>query len=34
MLLHVDSIKYKVKPTGQEIGGIKARFTNLQVLRK
>lgn len=27
MLLHVDSIKYKVKPTGQEIGGIKARFT-------
>ena len=27
MLLHIDSIKYKVKPTGQEIGGIKARFT-------
>ncbi|MBQ8949842.1 MAG: hypothetical protein IJ065_01590 [Eubacterium sp.] len=27
MLLHVDRYKYNVKPTGQEIGGIKARFT-------
>ena len=27
MLLHVDTVKFKVKPTGQEIGGIKARFT-------
>lgn len=27
MLLHVDTQKYKVKPTGQEIGGIKSRFT-------
>lgn len=27
MLLHVDNTKFKVKPTGQEIGGIKARFT-------
>ena len=26
MLLHVDSYKYKVKPTGGEIGGIKSRF--------
>lgn len=26
MLLHVDNTKFKVKPTGQEIGGIKARF--------
>jgi hypothetical protein len=28
MLLHIDNVKYKVKPTGKEIGGIKARFTN------
>ena len=27
MLLHIDNTKFKVKPTGQEIGGIKARFT-------
>lgn len=27
MLLHVDNTKFKVKPTGREIGGIKARFT-------
>lgn len=27
MLLHADNIKFKVKPTGKEIGGIKARFT-------
>ncbi len=27
MLLHVDRMKFTVKPTGQEIGGIKARFT-------
>ena len=27
MLLHVDSRNFKVKPTGGEIGGIKARFT-------
>lgn len=27
MLLHVDRVKFKVKPTGAEIGGIKARFT-------
>ena len=27
MLLHVDNTKFKVKPTGTEIGGIKARFT-------
>ena len=27
MLLHVDNTKFKVKPTGAEIGGIKARFT-------
>ena len=26
MLLHVDGYKYKVKPTGGEIGGIKSRF--------
>jgi len=27
MLLHVDNVKFKIKPTGQEIGGIKSRFT-------
>lgn len=27
MLLHLDNVKFKVKPNGQEIGGIKARFT-------
>ena len=27
MLLHVDNTKFKVKPTGAEIGGIKAHFT-------
>ena len=27
MLLHVDTQKFKVKPTGSEIGGIKTRFT-------
>ncbi|MCD8106858.1 MAG: phage/plasmid primase, P4 family [Oscillospiraceae bacterium] len=27
MLLHVDNVKFRVKPTGQEIGGIKSRFT-------
>ena len=27
MLLHVDNRKFIVKPTGAEIGGIKARFT-------
>lgn len=27
MLLHVDNIRFKVKPSGQEIGGIKSRFT-------
>lgn len=27
MLLHIDRVKFKVKPTGAEIGGIKARFT-------
>ncbi len=26
MLLHVDTVKFSVKPTGGEIGGIKARF--------
>ena len=27
MLLHIDRVKFKVKPTGAEIGGIKSRFT-------
>ena len=27
MLLHVDAVKYKCKPTKAEIGGIKKRFT-------
>lgn len=27
MLIHVDNVKYKVKPTKSEIGGIKSRFT-------
>lgn len=27
MLIHIDNTKFKVKPTGPEIGGIKSRFT-------
>ena len=27
MLLHIDRVKFKAKPTGAEIGGIKSRFT-------
>lgn len=33
MLLHVDSYKYKVKPTGGEIGGIKSRFKKAATIR-
>lgn len=28
MLIHIDSRKFKIKPTGAEIGGIKGRFKN------
>lgn len=28
MLIHIDSRKFKIKPTGAEIGGIKSRFKN------
>lgn len=33
MQLHVDSKKFKAKPTGREIGGIKARFTKPDSIR-
>ena len=33
MLIHVDSRKFKAKPTGREIGGIKARFTKPESIR-
>lgn len=33
MRVHVDNIKFKSKPTGLEIGGIKARFTKAESIR-
>ena len=33
MLLHVDGKKFKIKPTGIEIGGIKARFTKAESVK-
>ena len=33
MLLHVDQIKFKSKPTGSEIGGIKHRLTRLDSIK-
>ena len=30
MLLHLDKIKFKAKPSGPEVGGIKARFTKAE----
>ena len=33
MLIHVDNTKFTAKPTGVEIGGIKARFTNPESIR-
>ena len=33
MLLHVDSRKFNIKPSGQDIGGIKKRFTKTESVR-
>ena len=33
MLLHVDRKKFNIKPTGPEIGGIKARFTKAESVK-
>lgn len=34
MLLHLDGRAFKTKPTGQEIGGIKARFTKAESIKE
>lgn len=34
MLLHVDSTKFRAKPTGREIGGIKKRFTKAASIKE
>ena len=33
MLLHVDSVKYKIKPTDSEIGRLKVRFTQARTVK-
>ena len=33
MLVHVDSVKYKCKPSKMEIGGIKKRFTKSESVK-
>ena len=33
MLLHVDGRKFKIKPSGADIGGIKARFTKTESVK-
>ena len=33
MLVHLDNVQFKHKPTGQEIGGIKTRMTDIASIR-